>query len=317
MDNYNFKKLSSSSILVKNGNKTVVLSGRYTAEYRDKNNNDILVIKNKYDNEILESIDVSVDNISIDDVGKSYNEAEELYLELDSLGIFFLDSSNVSESALAEASSGIELTGAFAGKPLSNSYIWESGEGIFITQDDIDNDRYKTFSLDRDVHLVVDTPYWTSPTPADHTDKGVFGGSYLPSDVPTVFDYVTVDSDTYEDGSNIATTGGIDMSNFKVGDTIRVRFDFNCIPQIANTTIEPAIWYKNRDENDNVTFTFPLTATPIFYGTGTVGKSHLNRVEMSVYIASDEDINALAKFAIKSDNIVIIQPLSVLLTLVR
>jgi hypothetical protein len=212
---------------------------------------------------------------------------------------------------------GIELTGAFAGKPLSNSYIWENGTGISITQAEVDAGIYKTFSLDRDVHLVVDTPYWTSPTPADHTDKGVFGGSYLPSDVPTVFDYVTVDSDTYEDGTNVVTTGGIDMSNFKVGDTIRVRFDFNCIPQIANTTIEPAIWYKNRDENDNVTFTFPLTATPIFYGTGTVGKSHLNRVEMSVYIASDEDINALAKFAIKSDNIVIIQPLSSLLTLVR
>lgn len=248
-------------------------------------------------------------------VGSGSTTASELKTALS--GIFFLDDSGVSPAELANVDAGIELTGAFAGKPLTNSYIWENGEGISITQDDVDNNRYKTFSLDRDVHLAVDTPYWTSPTPADHTDKGVFGGSYLPEDVPTVFDYVTVDSDTYEDGSNIVTTGGLDMSNFKVGDTIRVRFDFNCIPQIANTTIEPAIWYKNRDENDNVTFTFPLTATPIFYGTGTVGKSHLNRVEISVYIASDEDINALAKFAIKSDNIVIIQPLSVLLTLVR
>ena len=89
MNNYNFKKLTSSSILVKNGNKTVVLSDRYTAEYRDKNSNYVLVIRNKYDNKILESIDVSVDSISIDDVGKSYSEAKELYLELDTLGIFF------------------------------------------------------------------------------------------------------------------------------------------------------------------------------------------------------------------------------------
>lgn len=259
-------------------------------------------------------VDLSEDTIT--GVGAGSSTATELKTALEA--IFFLeDSGSVSPEALSNVDAGIELTGAFAGKPLSNSYVWQNGEGISITQDDINNNRYKTFSLDRAVHLVVDTPYWSSPTPADHIDKGVFGGSYLPEDVPTVFDYVTVDSDTYEDGTNISTTGGIDMSNFKVGDTIRVRFDFNCIPQIANTTIEPAIWYKNRDENDNVTFTFPLTATPIFYGTGTVGKSHLNRVEMSVYIASDEDINALAKFAIKSDNIVIIQPLSVLLTLVR
>jgi len=105
------------------------------------------------------------------------------------------------------------------------------------------------------------------------------------------------------------------MSNYKVGDTIRVRFDFNAIPKIPNTIIEPAIWYKNRDENNAVTFTFPLTAQPIFLGK--VGETYLNRVEMSIYIASDEDINALAKFSIKSDNIITIQPLSCLVTLIR
>lgn len=230
-----------------------------------------------------------------------------------SRGINEILNSRVEQEDLNDVGSGIELTGGFAGKPLSNSYIWENGTGITVTNDGL----YKTFSFDRDVHLAVDTPYWTSPAPASHVDKGVFGGSYLPDDVPTVFNFTDVDSDTYEDATNVATTGRIDMSNFKVGDTIRVRFDFNCIPQIANTTIQPAIWYKNRDANDNVTFTFPLTATPIFYGTGTVGKTHLNRVEISVYIASDEDINALAYLALKTDNSVIIQPLSTLLTLIR
>lgn len=316
MNNYNFKKLSSSSILVKNGNKTVVLSDRYTAEYRDKNNNDVLVIKNKYDNEVLESIDVSVDSISIDDVGKSYTEAEELYLELDSLGIFFLEG-GVSEAALAEASAGIEFTGGFAGKPLSNNYAWQNGVGISITTQDAIDGIYKTFSMDSTVQVAVDTPYWTDPTPADHTGKGVFGGSYLPEGVSTVFDYTTVDSDTYEDGSNIVTTGGLDFSQLQVGDKVDVRFDFNAIPQIANTTIEPAIWYKNRDASDNVTFTFPLTAQPIFYGTGTVGKTYLNRVSLTIYIASQEDINSLSHFAIKSDNLIKIQPLSALFTLIR
>ena len=222
-----------------------------------------------------------------------------------------------STSSIAVSSGGIEFTGGFEGKPLTNSFAWETGLGINLTQQEVDNDRYKVFSLDRDVHLAVDVPYWTDPTPADHTDKGVFGGSYLPPDVPTVFDYTEVDTDTYNDGSNVSSTGGIDMSNFKVGDEVRVRFDFNVIPQIANTTIQPAIWYKNRDASDNVTFTFPLTAQPVFFGTGTVGKTLLNRIEMSIYIASQEDINALAKFSIKSDNPVIVQPLSSLVTLIR
>ena len=144
MDNYNFKKLSSSSILVKNGNKTVVLSGRYTAEYRDKSNNDILVIKNKYDNEILESIDVSVDNISIDDVGKSYNEAEELYLELDSLGIFFLDSSStgnleyqdypISQTAWS-GNTDYESTVTFTGAALGDTFAVGVSEGVEVNLD--------------------------------------------------------------------------------------------------------------------------------------------------------------------------------------
>jgi len=221
------------------------------------------------------------------------------------------------ENSISASNAGIEFTGGFAGKPLTNNYAWQAGTGINITTADVTAGIFKTFSLDRTVHLTVDTPYWSDPVPASHTDKGVFGGSYLPSDVATVFDYVTVDSDTYEDGSNVSTTGGLDMSNFKVGDTIRVRFDFNAIPQIANTTIEPAIWYKNRDASNNVTFTFPLTASPIFFGTGTVGKTYLNRTEISIYIASEEDINALAYFSIKSDNLITIQPLSTLLTLIR
>ena len=212
---------------------------------------------------------------------------------------------------------GIEFTGGFAGKPLTNNYAWQPGVGIEIDTNDVATQRYKTFSLDRSVHLSTDVPYWTVPTPADHTDKGVFGGSYLPEDVPTVFDYVSVDNDTYEDDSNVVTTGGLDMSNYKVGDTIRVRFDFNAIVKMNNTIIEPAIWYKNRNESDEITFTFPLTAQPIYYGTGTVGKTFLNRVEMSIYIASDEDINALAYFAIKSTQIITIQPLSTLVTLIR
>lgn len=223
----------------------------------------------------------------------------------------------IKSSSPPKSSSGIEFTRGFAGKPESNQYEWQNGDGISITTQDVENGLYKTFSMNHRVQEAVDVPYWTDPAPADHKGKGVFGGSYLPEGVASVFDYTTVDPDTYEDGTNVATTGGVNMSNLTEGDTIRVRFDFNCIPQISNTTIEPAIWYKNRDAQDNVTFTFPLTAQPIFYGSGTVGKTYLNRVDISIYVASKEDINALAKFAIKSDNPVIIQPISSLITLIR
>ena len=230
-----------------------------------------------------------------------------------------LSSSTVSEEnqKLITRNAGIEFTGAFSGKPLDNNYAWEPGLGINITTADVAAGIFKTFSLDSTVQAAVDTPYWTDPAPADHNGKGIFGGSYLPHGVTNVFDYTTVDSDTYEDGSNVVTTGGLDFSQLQVGDKVEVRFDFNAIPQIANTTLQPAIWYKNRDADDNVTFTFPLTAQPIFYGTGTVSKTYLNRIEMSIYIASQEDINSLSHFAIKSDNPIIIQPLSVLFTLVR
>ncbi|MGY8867189.1 MAG: hypothetical protein ACKVJK_16455, partial [Methylophagaceae bacterium] len=69
--------------------------------------------------------------------------------------------------------------------------------------------------------------------------------------------------------------------------------------------------------NDDITFTFPLTAQPIFYGSGTVGKTYLNRVEISAWITSNEDINALSLPAIKSDNPVIIEPLGMLITIIR
>jgi hypothetical protein len=113
------------------------------------------------------------------------------------------------------------------------------------------------------------------------------------------------------------STGRIKLNEIKVGDQLRVRFDFNIIPQISNTTVEPALWYSNRDDNDDITFTFPLTAQPIFFGAGSVAKTYLNRVEISAWITSDEDINALTLPAIKSDNPVIVQPLGLLITIIR
>lgn len=216
--------------------------------------------------------------------------------------------------------SGYSHTGAFAGKPTTNNYVWQAGNGITYTTDDVNNNRFKVFSLDPAIHSAVDNPYWSIPTPTGNTGIGLFQGANLPANVDRLFDYNYVYNDNYSSTGTSGfegSTGRIDLSDCVYGDQLRVRFDFNVIPQIANTTIEPALWYSNRDDSDNITFTFPLTAQPIFYGTGTVGNTYLNRIEISAWITSNEDVNALTLPAIKSDNQVIIQPLGLLTTIIR
>ncbi len=229
-------------------------------------------------------------------------------------------SGSVSPSDLAGVETGYSRTEGFAGKPQSNGYVWEVNTGINYTPADVSGGVYKVFSLDRDVHLAVDQPYWTDPVPGDPTDIGLFAGANLPTGISTVFDYSYVYNDNYDPAGTTGyegSTGRIDLSQLQVGDLLKVRFDFNIIPQIANTTVEPALWYSNRDANDEITFTFPLTAQPIFYGTGTVGKTYLNRVEISAWITSQEDINALTLPAIKADNPILIQPLGLLTQIIR
>ena len=224
---------------------------------------------------------------------------------------------------------GYSHTGAFAGKPLTNQYVWESGIGINYTTSDVSNSIYKTFSLDESVHNAVDNPYWSDPAPTGATGIGLFQGAHLPEGIDTLIDY-TYDYDAENSGithsyyqyngnqtGHEGTIGRIVLNQCEPGDLLKVRFDFNVIPQIANTTIEPALWYSNRNENDEITFSFPLTGQPIFFGTGTVQKTYLNRVELSAWITSTEDLNALALPSIKSDNPVIIQPLGLLISINR
>lgn len=223
-----------------------------------------------------------------------------------------------------EASKGGETgyshTGAFADKPISNNFVWESGAGITYTQADVDAGTYKVMSLSRSVHEAVDNPYWSTPTPSGTTGIGLFQGANLPDNVTSLLDYDFNYDTAYPSSSGTGfegSTGRIRLNDCVYGDQLRVRFDFNVIPQIANTTIEPALWYSNRNDRDDITFTFPLTTSPVFYGTGSVGNTFLNRVEISAWITSNEDVNALTLPAIKSDNPVIIQPLGLLVTILR
>ena len=224
------------------------------------------------------------------------------------------------DSLINKGKSGYSHTGAFADKPLSNNYVWEAGDGINYTSDDVSAEIYKVFSLSRSVHEAVDNPYWATPQPNNELGVGLFRGANLPEGIDSLVDYDFVYNDNYDANGSTGfegSTGRIDLSDCVYGDQLRLRFDFNVIPQIANTTIEPALWYSNRNDNNDITFTFPLTTTPIFYGGGTVGKTYLNRVDISAWITSNEDVNALTLPAIKSDNPVIIQPLGLLITILR
>ena len=215
---------------------------------------------------------------------------------------------------------GYSHTGAFADKPTTNNYVWQAGQGINYTQQNVSDGIYKVMSLSPSVHAAVDNPYWSTPTPTGNTGIGLFQGANLPNNVTSLMDYDFVYNDNYDPNGTTGfegSTGRIKLNDCVYGDQLRVRFDFNVIPQIANTTIEPALWYSNRDDNDDITFTFPLTTSPVFYGTGTVGNTYLNRVEISAWITSNEDVNALTLPAIKADNPVIIQPLGLLITILR
>lgn len=221
---------------------------------------------------------------------------------------------------LGKVDSGYSHTGAFADKPISNNYVWESGAGVNYSATDVSNGTWKVFSINRSVHDAVDNPYWSTPTPSGTSGVGLFQGANLPDGVTTLVDYDYVYNDNYDANGSTGfegSTGRIRLNDLQYGDQLRVRFDFNAIPQIANTTIEPALWYSNRNDSDDITFTFPLTTNPVFYGTGTVGKTYLNRVEISAWITSNEDVNALTLPAIKSDNPIKIQPLGLLITVLR
>lgn len=225
-----------------------------------------------------------------------------------------------SKTFIGKSKTGYSRTNAFAARPSDNSYEYSGSLGVDYTTEDVASGSFKVFGLNLAAHTALDNPYWTIPTPTGDTGIGLFQGANLPDGVTSLFEYDYDYDANYPTSSGSGfegSTGRIRLNDLRYGDQLRVRFDFNVIPQIANTTIEPALWYANRNDSDEITFTFPLTAQGIFFGTGTVGKTYLKRVEISAWITSNEDVNALTLPAIKSDNLVTIQPLGLLVTVLR
>jgi hypothetical protein len=214
--------------------------------------------------------------------------------------------------------SGYEFTGGFQAKSDLTGYVWDSTNQVAYTQANADNGDYLRFGLSNTVHQAVDTPYWSDPTPNPNWQGyGMFGGDHLPAGKTTTLINYTFDgwSSSSMTGNQITDTGTIALDGLSVGDLVSVRFDYNIIPQIQNTTVDTGLWWATRDNTDAITFEFFLQGGTAFFGQGTVGVSKLQRVTSTAYLASNEDVNAIALPVIKADNPVLIQPLSMLVTI--
>ena len=228
-----------------------------------------------------------------------------------------------SSSNATENDGGYEFTGGFADRTTGTAGASEAGSNVNYTQALVDSDTWLRFGFDAAQQATNDFAYWTEPAPAPTAGVGLFGGSYMPAGVTSMFDF-DFNASTFSDAgvtntgeAYTAADGSFDFSQCQAGDLALVRFDFNVLPQIANTTLEIALIWQTRLSDGTPTFSFALTGDPMFYGTGTVGRTFLARPMISAYFASQEDVNARALLAIRADNPIQVQPLTTLTTIQR
>ena len=208
---------------------------------------------------------------------------------------------------------GYEFTGAFT----------DRGTPVNYTQALVDAGRWQRFGFSTAAQLANDVAYWPEDRAGFVQAKGLFGGLSMPEGVTDLYSFddtqlgAGVTTGNPGDLQYTAADGTILLRDCKVGDYINVRFDVQITPQIANTTVEFCLIFATRDSDNNATFTFPLTGDPQFYGTGTVGRTFLTRPVLTAYIASQEDINCRALPAIRADNPIIIEPITLLTTVIR
>lgn len=224
-----------------------------------------------------------------------------------------------------EHAQGYELTGGFSDRLSGQSGANDFGEFVSYTNTMVSDASWLRFGFSPASQVSNDVAYWSEPspdaTPGFDQTKGLFGGAAMPDGVTDLVDYGFNESPGFSAGVSgealnyTAATGSFDFRQVGVGSLALIRFDFNLIPQVANTTLEVGLIWQTRDSDGNPTFTFPLTGTPLFYGTGTVGKTFLNRPILSAYFASNEDVNARALLAVRADNPVQIAPLTTLINI--
>jgi hypothetical protein len=257
----------------------------------------------------------------------SYGQSQVVNLDQSSadyfilIGVAELSEGDVTEQELQLATGGYEFTGGFTDRAVGQAGADDLGSNVSYTTAMANEGRWMRFGIDIAKHNANDDPYWTNPTPpADDNGIGLFGGQYLPPATTKLFNFLDTSHSAAKDTGDLlytAANGSLDFTECQPGDLALVRFDFNVIPQVANSTLEVGLIWAARDASDVVTFEFALTASPIFYGEGSVGEVTLNRPLISAYFASYEDTNARALPAIRCDNPILIQPLTMLATLQR
>ena len=279
----------------------------------------------------------------LDDVkGESFEKDQDgqlvLWSEVDQK--FISSAERGVDNFFSEGIGGYEFTGGFSDRESGSTGASDFGTFIPYTQAMADSAQWRRFGFSESQQQANDNAYFpTDARPGRVFDqsKGLFGGIFMPSGVTELIDYgwsdtvggtlpngdpftgysTEVNSGNPADFNYTAADGSFDFRECQPGDLLQLRFDFNVNVQIANTTLEIALIWQTRDANDNPTFTFALTGQPIFYGTGTVGRTFLNRPFLSAYFASAEDTNARALLAIRADNPIQVAPLSTLVTIQR
>lgn len=235
----------------------------------------------------------------------------------------------VSTSTLANidsASAGLELTGGFTDRTTGTAGASDVGSNRAYTQTMVDNEEFMLLGIDATQQAANDVVYWSDPDttalPAFDQTKGLFGSTQNPPNVTDLFDFTdtffssggtTTGGDDY-----LAASGSLDFSNgVQIGDFLNFRFDFNILPQVANTSVETGLIWVTRDSNDAETFSFHLAGQALFFGEGSVGSTFLQRPMFSAYFASNEDLNARALPCIRANNQIQIQPLTCLSIIIR
>ena len=216
---------------------------------------------------------------------------------------------------------GYDRSSAFVDYQTGTEASQDPADYIEYTQELADSGTWYRFGMSTAGNQARDNQWWGETNPNYDNTKGLFGGLTDPAGVDHFFDFSenTAFNNAQTTGSLKYTQalGSFSLKECQVGDLVLARFDLNVMPMVTNTTVEIALIYSNRDANDTITFTFPLTITPFTYGSGTVGRGYLLRPTITAYMANQQDVNSRSLLAIKADNPIIVNPIGVLFTIQR
>ena len=191
---------------------------------------------------------------------------------------------------LETTDTGYEFTGGFEDRTTGQSGANDIGSNVQYTSTMAQDGTWYRFGFDAARQAANDVAYFPVDDPTFDQTKGLFGGIRMPEGVSKLIDYSNADLEAAVTTGSLQYTeaaGSYWLEDCNVGDLVKIRFSFNAVPQVANSTLEVGLIFATRDDDGNGR-SHSLPTQPIYYGTGTQGQAYLNRVEMSAYIASDD-----------------------------